>query len=106
MWTTKLAYVSNAQFEDAELTELIGKMRSGAIAGMVVGDVQEMAALLDSRCNPVVTHPQYTARVAARQTIRGKGTSDPRNTIRPTIRGKGTSDPCNTIRPTIRGNPV
>ena len=67
VWTTKLAYVSNAQFEDAELTELIGKMRSGAIAGMVVGDVQEMAALLDSRCNPVVTHPQYTARVAARQ---------------------------------------
>ena len=67
VWTTKLAYVSNAQFEDAELTELIGKMRSGAIAGMIVGDVQEMAALLDSRCNPVVTHPQYTAWVAARQ---------------------------------------
>ena len=61
---TKLAYVSNAQFKDEELTQLIGKFHNGVMTDMPVAQIEEMAAVRRA----VVTHPQYaTARAAQQQ---------------------------------------
>ena len=45
---TKLAYVSNAQFKEGELTELIHKFQTSVIADMTVAKVEEMALRVEA----------------------------------------------------------